>query len=814
MISRFSFCTLSVFVLFSVNVSAKVVTEKTAENVAKDFLSSKGLSQRELVLDRELTDRSVFRAQSPEAPAYHIFCDKEHNNYVVVSGDDIARPILGYSFGHADKGENDLPPAMKVWLNEMERQITYARKNGLTQSREIARQWLDAEIGNVVRQMETAQWNQYYPYNLECPIKDEFDRCITGCVATAYAILMKYYGYPSAGKGITRAYTCPTSGVNVLPRDLNHSYDWDNMPLKYEYGKYTDEQKANVARLMADIGAAIQSDYSPTGTSTYYNSVNKGGLFYHFGYYVGRQYFKSNYTIEEWYSRLKSELDDHPVLYRGEAEDGTGGHAFIIDGYTDNDYFFINWGWGGDRNGAYVLDALNLDFTELNSVQGAFFDFKPAVSLPGVVMVKDVECPSLEIAIGLAPANGQQTLITILKKDTVNEVYVNENQNIILDLNGDTIVIENYGIYNRGTLTITDSKETGTMIIGKGNTAILNNFKMMTVDGGSFINEVDIEGEETDYRRCLWCEEGSTTVINDGSFKCLGQVICSKGKVNIDGGLFECTGNSDVILNFAKTDTLTINNGKFWNLTKKQEGSNYRRAVWTDKESRTQIKGGQFSSNLSVICINGNLTVDGGTFESKGNSAVISNYATTDTLIINGGTIINSSTVKESSDYRRAVWATQESTTIINGGDFKSDYQVLTFNGKGTINGGTIENTGSGIGCLSVGNVIINDCKIKASRILAVNSGFSLKCYGGLYSQGVGQSLLGSGCKCVSNTDPATSSKYPYKVVNSSGVIEVMPESGANDLHYDLNGIIRSDNGPGLHIIRKPDGKSVKVIIR
>lgn len=798
--------------LFNVNATAKVITEKTAESLAKEFMSSKGLADKDLEIFNLSDNTAQFRAQSINggSPAYHIFSRTDHNGFIIVSGDDIARPILGYSFESRTDGQDEMPPAMIDWLNDIEKQILQARKYGLPQSEEIADQWKHTDMGNVVKQQVTAKWNQGYPFNLQCPLQDGY-RCVTGCVATAYAILMKFYGYPSAGSGITPAYTCTNSGVYVESRNLNHSYDWDSMPLVYN--SYTDQQANNVAQLMADIGAAIQADYTNQETSAYYNSINKGALFKNFGYNVGKQYDKDNYTIAEWYSMLKEGLENHPVLYRGESEDGTGGHAFIIDGYTDNDYFCVNWGWGGSYNGAFVLDALNVSTINFNSAQSAFFDFQPAVSTPAVVRVNDMDCPSLEVAFGVAPANGQPTLMTMLQNDTLQNISVTENQNIILDLNGADISIENYGIFNRGKLTVKDSQKNGTMTVTKGNSAIFNNYNILNVEGGIFTNTVSINDDETDYRRCIWTAAESTTHISGGKFTCVGQVVCINSKLIIDNGEFECTGNNDVIVNYAIGDTLTINGGIFKNNTYSGEGNNYRRAIWSAQEATTYITNGQFSSRHSVICTNGKMTIENGTFICYGNSQVIANYIITDTLAINGGIVKNVADAPETQDYRRAIWTAEGTITHITGGEISSDYQVITFNGEAIIDGGIIENVGNGLGCLSAGKGVINDCKLSATRILAVISGYSLECFGGIYSQTVADNYLGSGCRCISNNDPSTATKYPYKVVNGSTEIDViLPEADENDVHYDLNGIIRSNDDPGLHIIRKDNGKNVKII--
>ena len=45
----------------------------------------------------------------------------------------------------------------------------------------------------------TTTWSQREPYNLKCPMVNG-ERSVTGCVATAFAQIMKYYQYPAAGR--------------------------------------------------------------------------------------------------------------------------------------------------------------------------------------------------------------------------------------------------------------------------------------------------------------------------------------------------------------------------------------------------------------------------------------------------------------------------------------------------------------------------------------------------------------------------------------------------------------------------------------
>ena len=818
MTTRFSIFTLSAALVLSLSVSAKVVTVNNAEKAAKNFLASKGMPQEELVLLKTNVEPTVLRAPSivPDSPAFHIFSDRDKKEIIVVSGDDVTRPILGYSFNYNADENGEIPPAMQDWLTEMERQITQARKAGIEQSAEAARQWRAPASGNVVKQLNTAKWGQNYPFNLDCPIF-EGARCITGCVPTSYAILMKYYRYPSGATGSAPAYYSPKVGIAVSSRDLSATYDWDSMLMDYS-GDYSYEQAMEVARLMADIGAALKADYSPQETGARYEG---GYMFKHFGYNLGPRYLKSGYSAQEWNEMMKEQLDgNRPVLYNASIADNSASHSYIIDGYTDQDYFCINWGWAGSCDGVYALDAMipyDLPYYTFTGSQAAYFDFQSALGLPTVAKVDDsIECPSVEAALAIAPGGTKPVKITIEGNCYIDEARVMSNQNIVLDLKGSKIEVLNYGLVNWGNLIIADSKGNGNMVFKRGNTEIITNYGNLTVYGGEYVNQVEIkEGDNQFYRRCIWSDRGSQTNIKGGKFKAIAGVVCTNGRLTIDGGEFECIGNETVINNYCTDDTVTINGGTFQNMTNHTDGSNYRRVIWSSAGTVTHITGGVFNCKNPVVFSNGNCIIDNGRFECIGNTSTVYNYSTTGKMTINGGIFVNSLGVKEPNDYRRAFYSVAESETTINGGKFTSSYQVLTIVGKAVINDATIENPNDGVGILAggTGHVTVNYSKIQAKEIFH-NNGSYLKCFGGLYSKTISGAYLGTGCQCVMNDDDATASVYHYKVVNPSGVENVINSNDVYEQHYDLNGIAVPDNKSGIHIIRTSDGRTMKVLYR
>ncbi|MDE5842638.1 MAG: C10 family peptidase, partial [Muribaculaceae bacterium] len=65
--------------------------------------------------------------------------------------------------------------------------------------------------------------------------------------------------------------------------------------------------------------------------------------------------YTKKHSEEDNLSMLRGSLDKgYPVIYSGS---GSGSHAFIIDGY-DQESYHINWGWNGECNGYFNLNAL------------------------------------------------------------------------------------------------------------------------------------------------------------------------------------------------------------------------------------------------------------------------------------------------------------------------------------------------------------------------------------------------------------------------------------------------------------------------
>ena len=64
-------------------------------------------------------------------------------------------------------------------------------------------------------------------------------------------------------------------------------------------------------------------------------------------------------------------LDENiPLYYSGQDDNWQGGHAFVCDGYDENDYFHFNWGWSGKDDAWCPIGAVNTTKYAFNTMSG------------------------------------------------------------------------------------------------------------------------------------------------------------------------------------------------------------------------------------------------------------------------------------------------------------------------------------------------------------------------------------------------------------------------------------------------------------
>ena len=325
--------------------------------------------------------------------------------FVVISGETgTDDEVLGYC-DHGSFSYDSCPIQMKDLLASYSTTIDSLRQSPVLASPRLAPA-LPSYIGNIqVGPLLTTTWNQWGPYNANCPTG-----CPSGCVPTAIAQVMNYWKWPEKAIG-------DFSG---------HTYDWDNMLDDYDKSRYNDVQANAVATLMADIGKAFGTRYAPEGSST---GFDPQPLIDYFGYQPDIA-VQHGVTAAELKNAMITELTNgRPVLYSGypDFEMKGAGHALVCDGYTSNDYFHFNYGWGGACDGFYK-SALVSGY----QCQAAIFtNVRPYDAIRKVIdnieygLLQDGTADVLSYKLGnYGSENGELTIPSVVKDDEGREYKV------------------------------------------------------------------------------------------------------------------------------------------------------------------------------------------------------------------------------------------------------------------------------------------------------------------------------------------------------------------------------------------------------
>ena len=444
-----------VFGLF-LSSTALPVGLQTAQSVASRFMGTNDLQ----LVTTYLTDKATL--------AFYVF--NTSDGFVIVSADDCETPIIGYSREGRFNPDN-VPMQMEEYLQDFADKIRYSIENHMEADELTAKQWElmkatgrlnDQKSTQSVAPLLTEMWHQGCLYNSLCPTLSKLPcgHAEVGCVAVAMGQIMHYWKYPAKGFG-THSYT--NQGITLSADFGNTTYDWDHMPDSLTEASSEAEIEA-VATLLYHCGVAVDMYYTVNGSGASSGDV-PNALYRYFSYSKKIHFEKrDNYSDEEWLSMLKDNLDAHrPVMYSGSGNQG--GHAFVCDGYDDNDMLHFNWGWGV-ANGYFSLGNLNPNGYAFNRNQVAILDIIPEYEPCLVVATAH---PSAAGAIeGAGEFHiGERCTLTVTPTENVDFYCWQRNGQILSNASSysfsveeDTIFIEaHFSLYPVGEVTANYSPE-------------------------------------------------------------------------------------------------------------------------------------------------------------------------------------------------------------------------------------------------------------------------------------------------------------------------------------------------------------------
>ncbi|MEA3467942.1 MAG: C10 family peptidase [Thermodesulfobacteriota bacterium] len=374
-IFRIALLKTAVLLLLTCTVGfAKPVSVDIAKQIAKNFM----MQQTGITYDisKDSISFQLKGGGESETPAYYVF-NMAPEGWIIVAGDDIAYPVIGYS-RQGSVNSDDVSPAFSEWMIEIEKQIIQAAKEEPEPLASIKSTWEKFNVADykvyevmveAVEPLLKTTWSQGKYYNNKCPVDSNGidGHALVGCSATAVGQIMKYHNWPPKGSG---SHTYSHQRYGTLSANFGATnYSWKSIPSTGKLTSYNDA----LATLLYHVGVSFDMDYDPRGSVSKISKIAPA-LFLYFKYKPTNYSSRSYYFDSAWLAKIKNDLNaKRPIIYVG---GGRLGHAFVCDGYR-TDFFHFNWGWNGGYDGYFYINNLTPAYYNFTYGQKAIFGIEP-----------------------------------------------------------------------------------------------------------------------------------------------------------------------------------------------------------------------------------------------------------------------------------------------------------------------------------------------------------------------------------------------------------------------------------------------------
>ncbi len=387
---------------------ANTVSVTVAQKVAENFYSIKYSAVISSNASLAYTERDA-----NAVPVFYVFNVNNNKGFVIVTAEDAAHPIIGYS----DEGAFIVPTTnnnVYFWLQNRKNEVIAMRTQNITASADISDEWTSyanntkraihsvASGRDSVLPLCSTYWDQSPYYNAMCP-----GGSVTGCVATAMAQIMKYWKYPSIGTGSSCYYDQTNHGFSENYGQLCATYDTSHYIWSEMQNNPLGGPNAQIAKLMYDCGVSVDMDYTPTGSGAFVIGGAPSALNSYTAYFaydastINAQGYNSNQQAS-WIALLENELNNkRPMQFQG-TDPTNGGHSWVCDGYSATNEMHMNWGWSGGDNGYFAVTALNPAPFNFSQDIGVIYGIEPP---PGALAVQKIDVAT-GIAVYPNPSHG------------------------------------------------------------------------------------------------------------------------------------------------------------------------------------------------------------------------------------------------------------------------------------------------------------------------------------------------------------------------------------------------------------------------
>ena len=365
--------------------------------------------------------------------------------YVITSADNTLPPVIAYSYTNECRINNEsrnifldiVRTDMEQRLEALDDLSPYQKQMNIslweehiagTLSDQVLEQWPPAGSTPTGGWLEE-NWTQSAPFNGYCPMDlIAGSRSVAGCPAVAMGMILNFQQTTNA----TRFNDSDDYYHNY------HEYYWidddyvaHDFPSWSELNGYLDILDSlyaghlplagsDKAALVYASGAACRQVYTASSSGTF--GVTQAFDAYQRFAFADCEllYSTSDSLFERLSDNMINALPAHLAILDSVPQYG---HNVVLDGYNTDDFYHINFGWGGSYNGWYQFPLSGMPYN-MNIIEGVVIDIGASV--------QSIENPSpgtpsspLEIVCLSNPVQSsmQVTLITEYQCDVNISVY-------------------------------------------------------------------------------------------------------------------------------------------------------------------------------------------------------------------------------------------------------------------------------------------------------------------------------------------------------------------------------------------------------
>jgi hypothetical protein len=379
-------------------ISSSNLSYKQNTNLPIGFEVAQKVAETKIYLSKSsdyLISETIQIKSTDDSPIMYIFF-LNPTGYIVIPANKNLPPIIAFSFENefgAISKENILLQLLKTDISSRIDHIDLISENIIKNRDEqwqkysslvkINQQNLVTTVGPLL----DTKWSQNAPYNNFCPIDlVSKQRSVAGCPAVAMAQILNYH---RTTQNIQFSddddYNHNYGGNRYTIDDDYEEYDFPSFPelniyldtLQYNYENEIPLTDEDLATINFACGVAAKQVYNPKGSGTF--SVNQAyDAYQRFGF----EDIQLLTNEPDVYTQLQSNiLEGYPAHIAVVDKSWSTGHNMVVDGYDDEGYFHINFGWGGSNDGWYMLPK-ELPY-ELTVLEGLIVDIKPNSSQSG-----------------------------------------------------------------------------------------------------------------------------------------------------------------------------------------------------------------------------------------------------------------------------------------------------------------------------------------------------------------------------------------------------------------------------------------------